>query len=334
MPRHSGRVPAYGLHKPTGQARVVLDGSKHVYLGPHGSPESYEKYARLIAELAARSPSRPPTPHPHNGVADLTVNELILAYWRFAESYYSREGKPTKELGCMREALCPLRRLYGHSAAQDFGPRSLKALRQHLIDQGLSRGVINHRVNRVKRMVKWAVAEELVPASTLHGLQAVPGLRFGRSAARETEPVRPIAPEAVKAVLPFVSPQVAAMIQLQELTGMRPGEVVLMRPCDIDRSGAVWIYEPHDHKTRWRGHRRVVPLGPQAQRILALFLDRASESYIFSPAEAEAWRNQQRVGKSKPERKTPIYPCEMRARERARQARRRAGLKTPETSPV
>jgi integrase len=37
-------------------------------------------------------------------------------------------------------------------------------------------------------------------------------------------------------VLPNVSPPVAAMIQLQQLTGMRAGEVVIMRPQDIDRS--------------------------------------------------------------------------------------------------
>jgi hypothetical protein len=32
MPRTKG-IPAYGLHKPTGQARVRIDG-RDVYLGP------------------------------------------------------------------------------------------------------------------------------------------------------------------------------------------------------------------------------------------------------------------------------------------------------------
>lgn len=39
---------------------------------------------------------------------------------------------------------------------------------------------------------EWAVAVELVPPSTHHGLQAVTGLRRGRSAARESEPVKPV----------------------------------------------------------------------------------------------------------------------------------------------
>jgi hypothetical protein len=48
MPKRNGHVPAYRLHKPSGQARVIIDG-KHVYLGEYGSPESREKYARLLA---------------------------------------------------------------------------------------------------------------------------------------------------------------------------------------------------------------------------------------------------------------------------------------------
>jgi len=38
------KPPGYLLHKPTGQARVILDGKTH-YLGVHGSPESHEQYA-------------------------------------------------------------------------------------------------------------------------------------------------------------------------------------------------------------------------------------------------------------------------------------------------
>jgi hypothetical protein len=82
---------------------------------------------------------------------------LILSYWRFAESYYSKDGQPTKELACMREALRPVRKLYGGSRVRDFGPKALKAVRQFMVEQGLSRGLINHRVGRIKRIFKWAV---------------------------------------------------------------------------------------------------------------------------------------------------------------------------------
>ena len=52
---------------------------------------------------------------------------------------------------------------------------------------------------------------------------------------------------------------------------MRSCEVVIMRPCDIHRDGDVWSYEPYDHKNRWRGQRKLVPLGPKAQEILKSF---------------------------------------------------------------
>jgi hypothetical protein len=79
------------------------------------------------------------------------------------------------------------------------------------------------------------VAEELVPPSVYHGLQAVSGLKKGRTEARETCPIRPVAEEHVEAVLPMRTPPVRAMVQVQRLSGMRPCEVVIMRPCDIDR---------------------------------------------------------------------------------------------------
>ena len=50
MPKKNGHVPAYCLHKPSGQARVIIN-HEHIYLGKFGFAESREKYARLIAEL-------------------------------------------------------------------------------------------------------------------------------------------------------------------------------------------------------------------------------------------------------------------------------------------
>ena len=112
--------------------------------------------------------------------------------------------------------------------------------------------------------------------------------------------------------LPYVSPQVSAMIRLQLLTGMRPGETLCMMPRDIDHSGDIWIYEPEKHKNRWRGHRRLIPLGPQAQELIAPFLDRPVSEYLFSPAEAEAWRNEQRALNRN--RKTALSPYEIKKR--------------------
>lgn len=145
------------------------------------------------------------------------------------------------------------------------------------------------------------------------GLRSVVGLRYGRTEARETEPIKPVPDAWVAAALPHMSPQVAAMVSLQRLTGMRPCEVVLMRACDIDITGDAWIYEPFDHKNRWRGHRRLIPLGPKAQDILRRFLGLKTDALLFSPRDAEQWRNALR----RANRKTPLTLSQARRKPKA-----------------
>lgn len=189
MPRKPGRVPAYCRHKASGNAVVRLDGRDH-YLGPYGCLESHERYARVIAAWhESEYPRSLDIPKP-NGAADsdvLTINEFILRYLRFAETYYVKNGKPTQEFEEMKYCLRPLRLLYGRTPARNFGPLALKAVRQHMIDvDDLSRGVVNHRVNRVKRAFKWAVSEELAPPErTRH---------CGRSPVCDTDAQRPAKP--------------------------------------------------------------------------------------------------------------------------------------------
>ena len=103
---------------------------------------------------------------------------------------------------------------------------------------------------------------------------------------------------------PYVSRQVEAIIDLQLLTGARPGELVGLRPMDLDRSGDVWACRPADHKTAHHGHERVIHFGPRAQRILAGFLDRAPHKPLFSPAEAE----QERAAKASAHRRADQQP--------------------------
>ena len=75
-------------------------------------------------------------------------------------------------------------------------------------------------------------------------------------------PVVPVEDAVVEATLPFLSRQVQTMVKLQLLTGMRAGEVVLMRTADIDRTArpdGPWTFRPFTHKNSHRGHDRVVP---------------------------------------------------------------------------
>ena len=287
MPRLTKSLPSYRKHKPSGQAVVTLSGRDH-YLGAHGTKASRDEYDWLIGEWLAGG-RRLPT----KGVCDLNVNEVCAAFWRHAEAYYrDAEGNPTGQLDAHRRVLRPLSRLYGETLASDFGPLALKALVGEMVRLGWCRNVINREIGRVKHVFKWAVSEELVPASVYHALQAVQGLRKGRSEAKETEPVKPVPDEWVEAVRPLVSPHLRAMIDLQLVTGMRSGEVCVMRGCNLDTTGNLWVYKPARHKTDHLGHDRIVYLGPRAQEILGPFLLPDLQAYIFSPSEAEKRRRE------------------------------------------
>lgn len=155
-----------------------------------------------------------------------------------------------------------------------------------MIGADLCRNVVNARINRIRRIFKWGVGNQLVPTNVLQALQAVEALKRGRSSAHETAPVQPAPDEYINEVLKHVPRQVAAMVQLQVLTGMRPGEVTAMRTGDLDISGRIWIYKPGSHKTEHHGRNRVVFIGPKAQTVLRPFLKHDLDAYIFNPSDS------------------------------------------------
>jgi integrase len=222
---------------------------------------------------------------------------------KHAERHYPAEpGERSDELKNMKDAVRPLKALYGRTEARTFGPLALRAVRDEMVKSGLARTTVNSRVNRIRRVFKWAASVEMVPASVVEALRTLDGLREGRTAARETTAIGPVALEHVEAALPFMPRPVAAMVRVQLLCGCRAGEVVRMRGCDLVMTGPVWEYRPARHKNRWRGKGRVIPLGPRAQEVVRAFLRPAPSEYLFSPADAVRELHARRRGarRSKP----------------------------------
>ena len=314
MPRLTeSRVPSYRLHKQSGQAIVTLNG-RDICLGKHDTPQSKSQYNRLLSEWIANGRFLPPSPQA------VTILEIADAFLKHAEIYYrDAEGEFTSEVFNYRSALKPLLKLYADMPAAEFGPLCLKAVREKMIELEWCRKSVNDQTARIKHMFKWAVENELVPPSIYHGLLAVSGLKVGRSGARESKPVLPVTEEHVASVLKHVSRQVAAMIRLQFLTGMRPGEVCAMRGSDIDMSSATWVYQPVRHKTAHHGHARTIYLGPQAQEIIRPFLRPNLTEYLFSPADAERERREAVHTR----RKTPLNYGNVPGSNRKHQPKRR-----------
>ncbi|MFZ1936432.1 MAG: site-specific integrase [Thermoguttaceae bacterium] len=297
-------VPKYRHHKGTGQAFVQVKGRRH-YLGKWDTQASKERYSRFVAELAA-SPIKAASLPLATPAAPITVVELCAAYLDFAQAYYRKADRLTSQAYIIRQAMRPLRELYGHTRAADFGPLAVQVVKTHLIQRGLARKTVNHVLGTIKRIFKWAVAQELAPVTVYQGLLTVAGAAKGRTKARETDPIGPVADELVEATLPYLPAVVADMVRFQRLTGARPGEVCQLRPCDVDRSGDVWEYRPADHKTAYRGRERCIYIGPKTQAVLLPYLLRDAQVQCFSPAESE----QQRHVEQRAVRKTPVQPSQ------------------------
>jgi integrase len=236
---------------------------------------------RLVEELAKQQRSRR-TPR------RMTIARLCKLYQEYADVYYqSTDGQRGSEATTIEHALRLLRKNFGRSLVIDFGPLKLKAVREEMVTKDWCRKTVNDQIGRIKRMFKWAVENELIPPDLYHGLQAVGGLRAGRSSARESKPVKPAPERLIEASLKHVYSPVAAMVRIQLLTGMRPGEVIIMRTADIDTSEQPWRYTPLHHKTEHHGHQRVVFLGPKSQEVIQPFLKlENSSAFLFSPVDA------------------------------------------------
>ncbi|MEQ9410936.1 MAG: site-specific integrase [Fuerstiella sp.] len=306
------RIPKYSYHKATGQALVRLDGKVH-YLGKYGSDESRKRYDHLIAKwLTGEKLSTPD---------QLTVARLCVKYINeHAKPYYRKNGRQTSELSAIQAALRPVTELFGKSKVADFGPARLKKVRQNMVDRGIVRTSINRNVGRIRRMFKWGVENELVSPSIHAALSAVAGLRHGRSDANESSPVKPVPDADIDAVKPHVSRQVWAMIQVQLVTGMRPGEVRLLRTGEIDMTGDTWEYRPSEHKTEHHGRQRLIFIGPQGQDIIRPFLKADRNRYLFSPTESREEFDADR----RDNRQTPMTPSQ-RKRTRKENPERKPG---------
>lgn len=261
---------------------------------------------------------------------DNSIGSLVQAYLEHAQNYYlGSDGKVTREPENIRYALVPLVGLYASLPAEDFDIPKLKEVRQRMIENNWCRGVVNQRIGIIKRMFRWAAQEQRVPTSVYQSVQILEGLHRGRCGARETEPIGPVAESNVRAILPFLPPTVSAMVQIQLLTGARSTEICLLRPCDVETGGTVWLYRPSEHKTRYRGQERIVALGPKSQHIIKPFLGRKLDDFCFKPSEAQEQRGQgQKPFKSRYDRNT--Y---RRAIVYAIQAARRTGLDIPDFTP-
>ena len=223
--------PIYPRNAAPGQrtfCRIFRDGKPHDYpLGPAGSQEQKEAYARLQAELLAGEAQPSSTPAP---VSALSVVEALSRFADHAETRYAS----TAELHHFRAVLRVVRALYASLPLPDFGPKHLGAVRAALVLKGWCRRTINRALTRVKTCWRWLEAEGLTAPGTWHGLCAVGGVQYGH--APDKGDVLPVPEADLLATLPCLSPTGARR---------RPGAASL-RGSPVRGAGAAAVRYPAD----------------------------------------------------------------------------------------
>ncbi len=267
MPKLVNKVPAYTLHKRSGNARVKING-RTIELGKYGSTESRAKYAALIGTTPAPD-QKPPVYAPPAGSTWL-VGQCAAKFYEHACKYYVKPtGEPTGEHLSIRWALKPLIARLDYLPVQEFGPRKLKEVREEMIKAGWTRSSVNKAVGLIRRCFTWCASEEYCRPEIAMGLRTVSALKEGRSDAREKPPIGPVDDARIEATLPHLTPTMADALRFMRSTGCRPGEVCTMKVNEIDRSNPdCWWYRPTSHKCSHKQRGRMIPLGAKPQDVV------------------------------------------------------------------
>ncbi len=318
MPRPKAPLPKIRFHL-SGNAIVTICGRDY-YLGKHGSPVSFARYAILIRDYQANGMTAPPDissselvsltegfesglPTVHLEDEPITIKHLMASYNAHAETVY--ETSPAEQSRIKQ--ICDEIELHeGSTIVAKYGPKKLKDQRDRWVKSGKCRKYCNRLTCLVVRIFGWGVSEELVDETTWRALMSVTPLREGKTAAPESDARVPVSLDDVRKTIPELSPMLRAMVRIHVATGMRPTELCTIRPMDIDKAGPEWLYKPPHHKNKSKGQDRVIPILGDAKDALIDYMNRAADSYCFCPSESVAqWQ-----AKKRSNRRSKVQPSQ------------------------
>ena len=286
MPKLLVRQPKYCRLSGRNVAYYWREGRRIYLPGLYGSNESIAAYHKEMAlwaeERAAETSDKKLKPFAGKQ-NQLTVAELVAQFLVWADENYVKDGKPTGAADQYEYATRIMIDKFGDSPASEFTQQELIAVQDAFKKNKISRQVINDRVARIKRIFNWGVSQGLVSIEVALKLKFVEPLKKGIAKVIERPKVKPVSNAQIKATLPHLSPVVADMVRLQRSTGMRPGEVFVMRWRDIDKKKDIWLYWPESHKLQHRDIGRAIPLNRRCQKVLARYSDTPPDDIIFSP---------------------------------------------------
>ncbi len=275
MSRPKNSVPKYCVDQ-TGRAFTKVNG-RFLSLGKADSPESKLRFAKVL-EDHAKGVLVSKAEKPAVDRDQISINELAALFVGRELARFS-----PAERYCQLTAIRLLRKMFGETPVDEFGPLRLRVLRDARVagdlkakgDDGKpcprkpwSRDSCNRQVKRIQALFRWGVSFEMVPESVAAALSTIRILMPGETTAKESEPRRAVSQADFDAAKARLKPLYRDVLQLMALTGARPGELVNLRVCDLERNGEVWRADLKRHKTSHKGKRRVLFFNAAAQAIL------------------------------------------------------------------
>jgi integrase len=298
MSRPPATIPALRRHRTKNSAYVRINGKQRT-LGKWGDPKTEERYRKLIAHLVHESPAVVVD----SSSSPRSVAALSECYLRYADRTFRTNGSPSVHLQKITYVLLTLIEAYGDLPLHEFGPRKLAALRLQWEEAELGLSTIKKYIGIILRMFSWAVGQEFAAAEQLVALRAIPPLRVGHTKAKAPKQRSAVNRSALRKSRRRMNTVVRVLVDVQLLTGCRPGELLRLKWGDIARHLGEWRHAPEEHKTRWAGKTRAIYFGPSASAMLKFVLppDETFDTvpddlYVFSPKMAELVRTTKRRG--------------------------------------
>jgi integrase len=214
----------------------------------------------------------------------------------WAPSHYRLPtGAPSREIDNFRHAFIDLLAALADRETASLTKQDLEMVRESMVSRKLCRNVVNQRITKILRVVRWGTEEKrrLVPDQVAAVLLLLRPLQAFRTNAPERSQVVGVPPEHVEQAAAVANPVIAAMMRLQLLTGMRPGEVRgLRRRMIVQREGQWMAAFGLEHKMAYRKQSRNVPLGPHAMKLLQDWLKKCptDDSFVFRPTQQKGSR--------------------------------------------
>ena len=340
-------APPYYSHAGKQPEWRVTHNSQTIYLGAWDGiaktppPAVLTRYLRYIVQWEMEFHSTA-AGIPTNEQTDPKISEAILWWLRWLESEPPPEGDRnpdgtmTNHFAKVKLFLRPLNNLFGDLLARDFSAEDLRLWRKAVLagtwrnekqlkELGTRKrewgaDYTNEAHSNILNLFGWLESYGHIPPGKLEHLQSVKRVKSNPSSRN-----RIVSDQDFDTILVHTSQVVGDLLRIQRSTAARPSELCTMRPADIDRSGEIWIYHPRKWKTQHKGKTRSIPLSVACQQVLLPYLDRDPEDFIFSPREAaQYWREHREEDREPKERTTPVYPSELKRRERDRQKRQKA----------